>query len=113
MTDKVIGEIEKKPVQYLLWSNRTYPDYGTPVFGRDYNQELGVYLTSHYQPIGPLVPNSNVGVQTNSLRGSVSPANDAALAPGDCGAELATQAITRCRFLAGLSAQLFAGAKQI
>ena len=64
MTDEVISEIERKPVHYLLWSNRTYPDYGTSVFGADYNQELGAYLTSHYQPIGPLVPHSDVAGQT-------------------------------------------------
>jgi len=29
MVDDTIREIERKPVRYLLWSNRTYPDFGT------------------------------------------------------------------------------------
>lgn len=60
MTDGVIMEIERQPVKYLLWSNRTYADYGTTVFGKDYNQDLGAYLTSHYREVGPLVPHSDL-----------------------------------------------------
>ena len=64
MTDGVIAEIEKQPVAYLLWSNRTYADYGTTTFGKDFNQDLGAYLTSHYREVGPLVPHSDLDWET-------------------------------------------------
>jgi hypothetical protein len=57
MTDEVIGEIEQKPVRYLLWSNRTFSEFGAPIFGKDFDREIGDYLTSHYRPVGPLIPN--------------------------------------------------------
>jgi hypothetical protein len=56
MTEATIREIDQKPVRYLLWSNRTFAEYGVPIFGRDFNQELGAYLKSHYQFVGPLTP---------------------------------------------------------
>ena len=65
MTDEVIREIERKPVQYLLWSNRTFPDYGVPRFGTDFDRTLGDYLTSHYRRVGPLVPGSDLDWQVN------------------------------------------------
>lgn len=58
MTNETIAEINRKPVDYLLWSNRTFPEYGGPVFGRDFNQEVGAYLISHYRPVGPLAPSA-------------------------------------------------------
>jgi hypothetical protein len=64
MTDGVIAEIEKQSVRYLLWSNRTYADYGTTTFGKDFNQDLGGYLTSHYREVGPLVPHSDLDWET-------------------------------------------------
>jgi hypothetical protein len=57
MTEETIKEIEKKPVDYLLWSNRSFPEYGAPEFGKDYDPELGEYLKSHYRPVGPLIAN--------------------------------------------------------
>lgn len=56
MTDELIGEIERKPVDYLIWSNRTFSEYGVPVFGKDFDREIGDYLKSHYRPVGPLIP---------------------------------------------------------
>ncbi len=56
MTNETIAEIERKPVDYLLWSNRTFSEYGVKDFGRDFNPEIGEYLTSHYRPVGPLRP---------------------------------------------------------
>jgi hypothetical protein len=64
MTSDVEREIESKHVRYLLWSNRTYPDYGTPVFGKDYNQDLGDYLKSRYRMVRPMAPNSDLDWQT-------------------------------------------------
>ena len=64
MTGQVIAEIDRGPVRYLLWSNRTFPDYGVPIFGVDFDRPLGEYLTSHYHRVGPLVPHSDIGWQT-------------------------------------------------
>jgi len=55
MTDALIGEIERKQVRYLLWSDRKFPEYGAPEFGKDFDQELAAYLRSHYRPVRPLV----------------------------------------------------------
>ncbi len=61
MTDETIQEIEKAPVQYLIWSNQSYPDFGVPIFGKDYNQELGDYLRAHYRRLGPLTSGTGPG----------------------------------------------------
>ena len=58
MTDETIQQIERQPVRYLLWSNRTYPEYGAPIFGVSSDRPLGDYLKLHYRPIGPLLPPS-------------------------------------------------------
>jgi hypothetical protein len=58
MTDELIQEIEQKRVRYLLWSNRMFPEFGVPMFGRDFDQPVGDYLKSHYRPVGPLIPES-------------------------------------------------------
>ena len=55
MTRDTIREIEAQPVRYLLWSNRTFPEYKVPVFGKDFHQELGAYLRAHYRPVGPVI----------------------------------------------------------
>jgi hypothetical protein len=57
MTEEAIGEIERKPVDFLLWSNRTFSEYGAKEFGTDFNPEIGDYLKSHYRPVGPLIAN--------------------------------------------------------
>jgi hypothetical protein len=57
MTDQLIGEIERKRVNYLLWSNRTFSEYGVTEFGKDFDIEIGDFLKSHYRPIGPLILN--------------------------------------------------------
>jgi hypothetical protein len=56
MTDKMIWEIDRKPVRYLLWSNRIFPEFGTPVFGKDFDREIGDYLKANYHRVEPLVP---------------------------------------------------------
>ena len=58
MTDETIQQIERQPVRYLLWSNRTYAEYGAPIFGVSSDRTLGDYLKSHYRPVGPLLPAS-------------------------------------------------------
>jgi hypothetical protein len=57
MTTDTLQEIERKHVRYLLWSNRTFGEYGVPVFGRDFDPEMGNYFTSHYRRVGPVAPN--------------------------------------------------------
>jgi hypothetical protein len=57
MTQESIREIERKPVDYLLWSNRSFPEYGATEFGEDFDFEIGEYLKSHYHPLGPLMAN--------------------------------------------------------
>ena len=60
MTDTIIREIERKPVRYVLWSNRRFPEYGVPEFGVDSDRTFANYLTSHYREVGPLVPGTAV-----------------------------------------------------
>lgn len=57
MTEEVIQQIERKPVRYLIWSNRTYPEYKVLRFGVDFDQTLGEYLRSHYHRVRILVEN--------------------------------------------------------
>jgi len=59
MTEKMIREIDQKPVRYLLWSNRIFPEFGTPVFGKDFNQDIGDYFAANYHRVGPLLPISD------------------------------------------------------
>lgn len=61
MTSEVIQEIERAHVQYLLWSNREYFDFGVSTFGEDYDQQLGDYLKSHYRRVGPLTAGTGPG----------------------------------------------------
>ena len=61
ITEQTIAEIESKRINYLLWSNRQFKEYGVPEFGRDFDQQLGNYLTSHYRPVGPLLPEHGEG----------------------------------------------------
>ena len=58
MTEELFEEIECKKIDYLLWSNRTFSEYGVPVFGKDFNQELARFLTARYKPAGLLVPDN-------------------------------------------------------
>jgi hypothetical protein len=61
MTDEMIREIDQKPVSYLIWSNRTFYEYGVPVFGTDFDQEIGDYLKSHFHRVARLTPGGNSG----------------------------------------------------
>ena len=61
MTDRLIQAIEFKHPRYVIWSNRTFPEYGAPLFGTDFDRPVGDYLRSRYRPLGPLVPNNDAG----------------------------------------------------
>src|SRR5262249_14818451 len=55
MMNELIGEIERKKVRYLVWSNRTFPEYGVSIFGTSFAPELGQYFRAHYRPTGRLM----------------------------------------------------------
>jgi hypothetical protein len=61
MTEEVINELERKKVRYLLWSNRSFAEYGLQAFGRDYEPVFAGYLTSHFRPLGPSAVNGGPG----------------------------------------------------
>jgi hypothetical protein len=67
MTSEVIAEIERKPVGYLLWSNRTFSEYGANEFGKDFDREIGEYLKTHYRPVGRLIPQIGVAWNWNAI----------------------------------------------
>jgi hypothetical protein len=67
MTDDVIREIERKHVNYLLWSNRIFPEYGVPVFGKDFDRGFGDYLKSRYRPVAPVIPNTGSYMQWTAV----------------------------------------------
>jgi hypothetical protein len=52
MMHELIDQIENKQVRYLIWSNRSFSEYGVPEFGKDYDQPLGDYFRAHYRPVG-------------------------------------------------------------
>jgi hypothetical protein len=58
MTDDLILQIERKPVRYLIWSNRIFPEYNVLRFGVDFDQTFGNYLVSHYRRVAPVTPSS-------------------------------------------------------
>jgi hypothetical protein len=51
MTDKVIEQIEQARVRYIIWSNRTFPEYGVPQFGVDFDVAIGEYIRNRYHPV--------------------------------------------------------------
>ena len=51
MTQETIAQMERAPVKYLIVSNRSFPEYGVPVFGVDFDLELGDYIRSRYKPV--------------------------------------------------------------
>jgi hypothetical protein len=56
MTDKIIRALEERPPQYLLWSNRVFPEYEAMIFGKDFDRPLGDYFRTHYHRLGLLSP---------------------------------------------------------
>jgi Dolichyl-phosphate-mannose-protein mannosyltransferase len=66
MTDEFLAQMEHTPVQYLLWSNRTYAETGAPNFGVDFDIPLGNYIASHYKFVRPLMPAGSGGWMWNA-----------------------------------------------
>jgi hypothetical protein len=56
MTEELIGGLERNPPRYLLWSNRTFFEYGVPRFGVDFDRPLGNYFLSRYRQVRFLLP---------------------------------------------------------
>jgi hypothetical protein len=56
MVEAVIDQLESHEVKYLIWSNRTFPEYGVPQFGLDFDKEFGRYLMTRYRPAVGLQP---------------------------------------------------------
>jgi len=56
MADKIIKSLEERPPEYLLWSNRVFPEYQAMIFGRDFDRPIGDYLRAHYHRLGLLTP---------------------------------------------------------
>jgi hypothetical protein len=46
-----LSEMDRQRVRYVLLSNRGTPEYGTPIFGQDYNQELYAWIQRNYRPV--------------------------------------------------------------
>jgi hypothetical protein len=58
MTENILHQLESKPPDYLLWSNRIFPEYQAMVFGKDFDRPLGDFLKAHYHRLGLLPPHS-------------------------------------------------------
>jgi hypothetical protein len=50
MMHQVIAEISQARVQYIIWSNRKFYEYGVPEFGVDFDTPLGDYIRANYRP---------------------------------------------------------------
>jgi hypothetical protein len=61
MEQDAIRQIDRSRTRYVIWSNRTFLEDAAPIFGKDFNQALGGYLTSHYHALGPLLPDDSAG----------------------------------------------------
>jgi hypothetical protein len=59
MTDKLIGEMERVPVRYVILSNRRFPGYGVPEFGVDFDVAVGEYIRRKYRPVREFSPSSS------------------------------------------------------
>jgi hypothetical protein len=51
MTEKVIREINQAGVRYIIWSNRSFPEYGVPQFGVDFDAAIGKYIRDNFHPV--------------------------------------------------------------
>jgi len=51
MTDEVIGQMEQAQIRYIIWSNRTFHEYGVPQFGVDFDMPIGEYIRGNYRPV--------------------------------------------------------------
>jgi hypothetical protein len=52
MTQEVIAAMQRVRVRYIIWSNRTFYEYGVTEFGVDFDRPLGDYIRANYRPVG-------------------------------------------------------------
>jgi hypothetical protein len=50
-TAKYIEELERADIHYVVLSNRALPEFGIPVFGVDYGQQIAAWLDEHYRVV--------------------------------------------------------------
>ena len=46
-----LSGMDRQRVRYLILSNRRAPEYGTPIFGQDYNQKIYAWIQRNYRPV--------------------------------------------------------------
>jgi hypothetical protein len=51
MTDELIREIKQAQVRYIIWSNRSFHEYGVPEFGVHFDIHFGEYIRGNYRPV--------------------------------------------------------------
>jgi len=50
-TDKYIAELERADIRYAIVSDRATPEFGLPVFGVDYGQQIFAWLQSNFRVV--------------------------------------------------------------
>ncbi len=50
-TDKYIGELERANIRYVIVSDRATPEFGLPVFGVDYGQQIFAWLGKNFRVV--------------------------------------------------------------
>ena len=48
---RYLSDMDRQRVRYVILSNRAAPEYGVPIFGRDYNREIYAWILRNYRPV--------------------------------------------------------------
>ena len=54
MTDEFLEESNRSGVTDILWSSRSFPEYGVPQFGTDFDERIGSYIRDRFQQRGQI-----------------------------------------------------------
>jgi hypothetical protein len=54
MTDEFLDEVKRAAVSDIIWSNRTFTEYGAANFGVDFDQPVGDYIHENFEVAGRL-----------------------------------------------------------
>jgi len=54
LTSKYLEELDRVRVKYVILSNRATPEYGTPIFGADYNRPIYGWLEKNFRVIAKI-----------------------------------------------------------
>lgn len=49
ITDRYVEDLRRAGVTDIVWSNRSFEEYGVPEFGVDFDPAVGEYLRAGYQ----------------------------------------------------------------